>query len=104
MPEDSRKRMLIDELHEQLKLLEPDVAIIAAYWKNSKLDEEFQTLETASKAPDFWQQTEQLKKLQRIKLQREQYNHVMQSYKQIKELIELFATDEEELKIVGLEI
>lgn len=96
--------MFIDELREKLKLLEPDINIITEYWKNSGLENELRQLEEKSKDPNFWQETEQLKKLQRIKVQREQFQSITQTFKQVLELIDLFATDEAELKNISAEI
>ena len=93
--------MLIDELRLQLKEAKPDLDIIHTFWTQSNLEDRFQELQTLSSREDFWQhpqQTEVLKELQAIKLQREQYQTVMQSYQDLIELLELFEHDEEELK------
>ena len=93
--------MLIDDLRSTLKEAQPDVETIQAYWKNSGLEERFHELETQSHQEDFWQnskQTEILKEIQRIRVQREQYLNIMQSHKELSELLELFQEDEQELK------
>src|SRR3990172_9884380 len=99
--------MLIDDLRSTLKEAQPDVETIQAYWKNSGLEERFHELETQSHQEDFWQnskQTEILKELQRIRVQREQYLHIMQSCQELSELLELFQEDEQELKKLEKEI
>jgi peptide chain release factor 2 len=92
--------MLIDDLKEQLKKVEPDISAITAYWKNARLEEEFQKLTTQSVQEDFWKapnQAEILQLLQKIKVQREQYLEVVNGYKELLELLDLFSTDEAEL-------
>jgi peptide chain release factor 2 len=99
--------MLIDELHEQLKSMDPDIATITAYWKNSGLEQRFTALDTQSKQETFWQNPDQtaiLKELQRIKTQREQYLYIESSYKELKELLDLFAHDEKELNNMAHEV
>ncbi len=93
--------MLIDDLKEQLKHVEPDIQAIKSYWQNAKLEEEFQKLTAQSMQEDFWknpEQTEILQALQKVKLQREQYLEVINSYQELLELLDLFSTDEQELK------
>jgi peptide chain release factor 2 len=99
--------MLIDELQEQLKSIEPDIATIIAYWNQSGIEKRFQELHATSNQEDFWQhphQTEILKELQRLRLLREQYQHIEQAKTELAELIELFAHDEQELKKLAHDI
>lgn len=99
--------MLIDELQEQLKSIEPDIATITAYWQQSGIEKRFQELETATTQENFWQdaqQTEILKELQRLRLLRDQYLHVEQTKTELAELIVLFENDEQELKKLALDI
>ena len=51
--------MLIDELQEQLKSIEPDITTITSYWKNSGLEQRFTTLDTQSQQETFWQNPDQ---------------------------------------------
>lgn len=93
--------MLVDELREKIKSVEPDIDVIKTYWKNSKIEEEYQRLVNLSEKENFWQhpeQTEILKELHRIRQIRQQYNDIIQSYKELKELIDLFEYDEKELQ------
>jgi len=99
--------MLIDELHEQLKQIEPDITTIQEYWKNAKLEQHFQELDEQSKQEAFWQDPQQahiLKKLQAIRTQRESYLSVIKTYQELADLIELFKDDEIELNKLQPEI
>jgi len=92
--------MLIDELKEQLKNIEPDLATIKAFWSNAQLEQEFQKLQTQSLQESIWGTPEHailLKNLQKIRVQKEQYTTIINTYKELNEFIDLFATDEQEL-------
>lgn len=92
--------MLFDDLQEQLKTIEPDIATIKAYWENAQIEKAFQDLDTQSVQENFWQhpkQTEILKELQRIRVQREQYQYILNTNQELYDLIELFKDDESEL-------
>lgn len=92
--------MLVDELREKVKSVEPNVEVIKTFWTNSKLEEQYQKLFNLSNQENFWQnadQTQILKELQRIKLLREQYIELTKLTNDFKELVDLFETDEPEL-------
>ena len=93
--------MLFDELQEQLKALDPDITTIKTFWANAGIEHSYQQLHTQSLQEDFWQNPQQakiLKELQRIKLQREQYQSIIQTSQEMAELIDLFKNEENELK------
>lgn len=99
--------MLIDELQEQLKTLEPDIATITAYWQHSGLEQKFQELSTSSTQENFWQnprQTEILKELQRIRTQRDQYQTIINAQQELPELLQLFQHEAQELQKIAKEI
>ena len=99
--------MLIDELREQLKAIEPDIATITTYWNNAQLEKQFTELDTQVNQPDFWQNPQQTaisKQLQKIKTMREQYLHIMSTKKELSELLELFKNDENELRQINPEL
>lgn len=99
--------MLVDELREQLKAIEPDIATIKTFWQGSGLEIRFNDLENQSTQETFWQnpqQAEILKELQRIRLQREQYIYVTQTYNELTELVTLFSEDEAELQNIARDI
>ncbi len=93
--------MLVDELREKLKSIEPDIKVIKTFWENSHLEDEYQRLHSMSVQENFWQnpnQAEVLKALQKVKTQRESYHQVTKSFTELQELLDLFETDEQELQ------
>lgn len=99
--------MLRDELHEQLKNIAPDVQTITAFCNNTQLEKRFQTLEATSQEEEFWKnpkQTDILKELQQVRLLREQYLEITTNYKELSELVDLFAENENELTKISSEI
>ncbi len=99
--------MLIDDLQEQLKKLEPDIATIKTFWANADFETNYQKLNTESQAEDFWQNPNQIeiaKELQAIKLQREMYQTITQGFVDTQEMLSLFANDEVELQKLAQEI
>ena len=72
--------MLIDELQEQLKKLEPDIGTIKVFWNNAHFEEKFKELFTKTQESDFWKnpdQVEILKEFQALKNQRETYQTIV---------------------------
>jgi peptide chain release factor 2 len=99
--------MLIDDLQEQLKSMEPDIQTIASFWNNAHLEKKFQDLEATSQEEDFWKnpkQTEISKELQYIRTLRDQYLHIIVTHKDFTELINLFADNETELTKISSEV
>ncbi len=93
--------MLIDDLKELLKSIEPDVELIKKFWKNSGIDEEYQKLYERVHQPDFWKDKDQAnisKRSEQVKDQRNSYNTIINTYKEFNELLDLFGEDEVELK------
>lgn len=93
--------MLIDELREQLKAMAPDIATITTYWNNAQLEKQFTELDAQVTQPDFWQNPQQTaisKQLQKIKILREQYLHIISTEKELSGLLDLFEHDENELR------
>lgn len=89
--------MLIDDLKERLKNLEPDILLLKNYWVSNHVDQEIAKLVEISQQPDFWKQTELAKKLQGLKTQQENYNSILENYQETPELLDLFADDNSEL-------
>lgn len=99
--------MLRDDLHEQLKHLIPDIQTITSFWNNAQLEKKFQTLETASQEEEFWKnpkQTEISKELQHIRNIRDQYLEITINHKDLKELVDLFSDNENELAKISSDI
>ncbi len=93
--------MLIDELREKLKNIEPAVIAIKDFWQNSNNQEKFLELDKQINQENFWQnpdRTNILKKYLFIKNLKENFDDVTNSFEENKELIELFETNEKELK------
>ena len=99
--------MLIDDLHEQLKTMVPDIQTIVSFWNNAQLEKKFQILEADSQEEEFWKnpkQTEISKELQQVRTLREQYIEITTNHKELSELIDLFADNETELAKISSEI
>ncbi|HBS48094.1 TPA: peptide chain release factor 2 [Candidatus Dependentiae bacterium] len=99
--------MLIDELREKLKSVEPDLKTINLFWENNKLEDKYNTLNQTINSEEFWKHPNQInlsKEFQNIKELREDYSTINNSFKDLCELIELFGEDENELNKVKGEI
>lgn len=99
--------MLIDDLREQLKTLEPDISIIHTFWKNSNNQTRIDELEAKSNDPEGWKDPKQadiLKELQALKNIQEQYLQVTQTFLDTREMLELFQDDEAEIQKLAAEI
>lgn len=99
--------MLIDELKEQLKNAEPDVATIKNFWANSHLEETYHKLKAQSEEENFWQNPQQaavLKELQKVTQQKEQFEKIVTAQSELEELLTLFAQDETELEKLKTDI
>lgn len=99
--------MLIDDLKELLRALEPDISTIKAYWHNAHFNSKIKDLETISLEENFWQNTDQariLKELQALKNQQENYEHITKGYQDLYDLIDLFSQDEQELQKIAIDI
>lgn len=92
--------MLIEELREQLKSVEPDLAAIQTYWTNAKLEQTFKELDAHVNAEDFWKNPQRdaiLAEHRKLRQLVEGYHAITQGYKDNGELIDLFADNEAEL-------
>jgi peptide chain release factor 2 len=99
--------MLIDDLRERLKQAEPDLATIRAFWQNSTVEKDFNTLTSKSLQEDFWKsadQTEVLKALQKARTIKEQYEEVIKNNSEIHEMLDLFASDQASLENIKEEV
>lgn len=99
--------MLLDDLRDQLKQLEPDIAAIKTFWANSGSEQECTRLKGLTEQEEFWKDPKQVEisqALQRVRTQRDSYHAVTQGYQELIELIELFGTDEAELARLAPEI
>jgi peptide chain release factor 2 len=99
--------MLIDELREQLKNIEPDLTAIKTYWLNAKVEATFNDLDAHVNAEDFWKNPQRdaiLTDHRRFRQLVEDYHTIMQGYKDNSELINLFAENEAELAAIKPDI
>ena len=98
--------MIIDDIKQKLKDLEPTVQIIKNYWTTAQLEKQFIETTDLSNQETFWQHPDKtaiLQKLQQLKIKRESYQEIIHIYEEIKELIILFETDEQELVKINQE-
>jgi peptide chain release factor 2 len=99
--------MLYDDILEKTRHLTPDIEVITTYWEKSDLEDRYQSLKKLSKQENFWEHPDQAiisKELQQIQSLRETYLGIVDSYNEYKDLIELFKTDETELKKLAHEL
>jgi len=99
--------MLIDELREKLKSIEPDITAIKTFWQNSKFDKKYTELDKQINTEVFWKnpkRTQISKEYQRLKDIKGKYEKIDKSFQENQELLELFQHNEEELKKMSPEI
>ncbi len=99
--------MLIDELREQLKSIEPDLNAIKTYWNNAKIEPTFNDLDAHVNAEDFWKNPQRdaiVADHRRLRQLVEGYHAVTQAYNDNNELLELFADNEAEQNTIKPEI
>jgi peptide chain release factor 2 len=92
--------MLVDDLREKLKSVEPDIKVIHSFWENSTIPADYERLKKVTTEETFWQNPNQptiMKEFQRIKTFYHQYHELMDTYKELPELLDLFAEDPQEL-------
>ena len=92
--------MLIDELRERLKSVEPDVVAIRNFWNEAKLQVQFTVVDAAVNNPDFWKNPDKdsiLTQHRKLKQLVESYQAIDKNYTDYKELIEFFKDNEQEL-------
>jgi peptide chain release factor 2 len=99
--------MLIDELREKLKSIEPDINAIKNFWQNSGSAPRYEELNNLVNSETFWQnpnKTNILKEFQRLKDLKEEHDFISNSYQENQELLELFVVNEQELEKIKPEI
>jgi peptide chain release factor 2 len=95
--------MLIDELREQLKLVEPDIATIKAFWNNTKPAERFAELDQQVNTEDFYKNPGRdtiLSEHRKLRIIVEAYDTVLKNYTDSIELVEMFKDNEQELSAI----
>lgn len=99
--------ILIDELFEKLKNLEPHITVIQNYWNSAHLEKTLKELTLESEDPNFWQNPQSgkiLKELQKIKKTVAAYHSIIKTYQELPELINLFENDQAELVKLDIDI
>lgn len=99
--------MVLDDLQEQLKTLEPLIKTVTTFWENSSIETTLLELQKKTEDITVWQDPKQayiLKDLQALKNQKESYETLKKQFIDYKELLELFKNDESELTALVPEI
>jgi len=99
--------MLIDELREKLKSIEPDWQAIQSFVKNSNAQKRFDELDVDVNSENFWQnpnRDEILVEHRKLRNIIESYQKLSEAYKENQELIELFSESEKDLENIKGEI
>lgn len=93
--------MLIDDIRQLLKDLEPDMSAIKAFWHNSKSPERHAELQSIMHQENFWQHPDNIKisqEFEGLKDTKAQYEQITKAFDDGHEMSELFSDDEEELQ------
>ena len=99
--------MLIDELRERLKFVEPDVAAIRNFWQSAQLQKQFDVADAAVNDPEFWKNPDKdaiLSQHRKLKQVVEGYHAINKNYTDYEELIEFFGDNEQELANIKDEV
>lgn len=99
--------ILVDQLFEKVKNLEPHITVIQNYWNSANLEKSLSDITRESEDPLFWQNPESgkiLKELQRIKKTVAAYTTIIKTYQELPELITLFENDQTELAKLDIDI
>ncbi|MBY0353852.1 peptide chain release factor 2 [Candidatus Babeliales bacterium] len=99
--------MLIDDLREKLKSVEPDVQAIKQFWEQSNSGPKLTTLTDEVNGANFWQHKDRdaiSSEYNRLKHLGESYDEITKAYNDNLEMIELFAENDQELAGIEPEI
>lgn len=99
--------ILVDQLFEKLKNIQPHIKVIQDYWEKGTIEHDLNKLAQESIDPEFWKNPSSstiLKELQRLKNIHQAYIHIIRANQELHELLQLFSTDEQELAKLDIEI
>ena len=99
--------MLLDELREKLKLIQPDLETIKSCWHNTGIQERFSQLDQIVNHEDFWKNPDKEKIINEHRLLRnlvDDFEHVTTAYNDNLEFIELFKDNENELEHIKQDV
>lgn len=92
--------LLIEELQEKLKAIEPDITAIRGFWGTAGLNAQFDQLDGQVNDVDFYKHPQRdsiLAQHRKLKVLCEQYATIDAGYTNYLELIDMFKDDEQEL-------
>lgn len=96
--------MLLEQIQEQLRTLTPEIETITQFWKTAQFEDTYTRLKQESEQESFWQnpqQTQITKELHHLNNQREQYQQILENYRDLSELAPLFEHDPQELQKIA---
>lgn len=99
--------MLVDELREKIKSVEPDVQAITTFVAQANLEQKVKELDAQVNAENFWQHPQRdtlSSQYRKIKQTTDDYTAIMTQYRECAELIELFSDNEAELEAIKSDI
>jgi peptide chain release factor 2 len=99
--------MLIDELREKLKSVEPDWQAIQTYFTNADIQKRFDALDNDVSDENFWQNPNRDKILAEHRKLRscvEGHQQILSTYKETQDLVEMFADNEKELESIRVDV
>ena len=99
--------MLIDELREKLKSVEPDWQAIQTFFINAEIQKKFDSLDKDVNDENFWQNPNRDKILsehRKLRTYVEGYQQILSSYKETQDLVEMFADNEKELESIRVDV
>lgn len=99
--------ILIDQLLEKIKNLEPHITVIQSYWASAGIQQQIAKLTSQSEEPTFWQNPSNgkiLQELQKLKNTAHAYQTISKGYQELPELIALFQDDQQELAKLEIDI
>src|SRR5690349_278888 len=99
--------MIVDELKELLRQTQPTLAVIKQFFVAQRINEQLAELESELQKSESWSSETQItrgKERARLKELSEQYHQLITQGEQLPELIELCASDEQELSRLAIEV
>lgn len=99
--------MLIDDIRQLLKELEPDISAIETFWKTSGSPERYAELDAIMHQEDFWQHPDNVaisQEFDGLKNTRTEYTEITTAYQDAHDMSDLFSEDETELEKLFTEL
>lgn len=97
--------MLIDDISQLLKELEPNISAIKTFWSTSSSQARHDELRAIMHQEDFWQHPDNIaisQEFENLRSIKQQYESITTAYDEAHEMSQLFADDETELsKLLG---